>query len=71
MLSILNKLTLLKQLQNFVTNNVFWDKKTTTTQQQQKRIKRSDIKIPSRSQELNPGAIAPNADALHMHHRVI
>jgi len=27
MLSILNKLTLLKQLQNFVTNNVFLDKK--------------------------------------------
>jgi len=27
MLSILNKLTLKKQLHNFVTNKVFWDKK--------------------------------------------
>ena len=27
MLSILNKLTLQKELQNCVTNNVFWDKK--------------------------------------------
>ena len=27
MLSILNELTLLKELQNCVTNNVFWDKK--------------------------------------------
>jgi len=30
MLSILNKLTLQKELQNFVTNNVFLDKKVKT-----------------------------------------
>ena len=38
MLNILNKLTLQKELQNFVTNNVFLDKK------QQQQNKRSNIK---------------------------
>jgi len=33
MLSILNKLTLQKELQTFVTNNVFFDKKVKTQQQ--------------------------------------
>ena len=33
MLSILNKLTLQKDLQTFVTNNVFFDKKVKTSQQ--------------------------------------
>jgi len=37
MLRILNKLTLFKELQTFVTNNVFLDKKVKTQQQQQKQ----------------------------------
>jgi len=37
MLSILNKLTLKKELQNFVTNNVFLDKHFWTQQQQYKK----------------------------------
>jgi len=37
MLIILNKLTLLKELQTFVTNNVFFDKKVKTQQQQSKK----------------------------------
>jgi len=37
MLSILNKLTLWKELQTFVTNNVFLDKKVKTQQQQNKK----------------------------------
>ena len=37
MLSILNKLTLYKDLQTFVTNNVFLDKKVKTQEQQNKK----------------------------------
>jgi len=37
MLSILNKLTLYKELQTFVTNYVFLDKKVKTQQQQNKK----------------------------------
>jgi len=37
MLSILNKLSLQRDLQNFVTNNVFMDKKVKTQQQQNKK----------------------------------
>jgi len=48
MLSTLNKLTLQKELQYFVTNNVFWTKKVNiTTKQKNKKV--------CRSQELNPG----------------
>ena len=65
MLVILNKLTLQKKLQNCVTNNVFLDK--TVKSQQQQRIKH---KNPCWSRELNPGSLAPRADALPMHHRV-
>jgi len=36
-LRILNKLTLQKKLLNFVTNNVFLDKKVKTEQQQNKK----------------------------------
>jgi len=36
-LSILNKLTLSKELQTCVTNNVFFDKKGKTQQQQRKK----------------------------------
>ena len=35
MLSILNKLTLQKELQTFVKNNVFFDKKVKTQQKQE------------------------------------
>jgi len=37
MLRILNKLTLYKELQTFVTNNVFFDKKVKTQQEQNKK----------------------------------
>jgi len=68
MLSILNKLTLQKKLQYFVTNNVFLykQKKNTTTTTKQK-IKR---KNPCRSRELNQGHQPPKLDALPLHHRV-
>jgi len=36
-LSILNKIKLLKELQTFVTNNVFFDKKVKAQQQQNKK----------------------------------
>ena len=36
---ILNKLILQKKMQNFVTNNMFWDKKVKTQQQQQQNLK--------------------------------
>jgi len=39
MLSILNKLILLKELQTFVISNVFLDKKVKTQQQQNKKSK--------------------------------
>jgi len=66
MLSILNKLTLQKKLQNFVTKKVFWTKKVKTLQQQNKH------KNPCRCRELNLGPLAPKADALHvlLHQRV-
>jgi len=66
MLSILNKLILQKNLQNIVTNNVFMDKQQ-TQQQQNKKIK---PKNHCRSLELNPGLLAPKADALPLQHRV-
>ena len=62
-LSILNKLTLPKKLQIFVTNNVFLVK----TQQQQ--TKQSNIKTLAESGNKH-GALAPKADALPLHHRV-
>jgi len=66
-LSILNKLTLQKEFQNFVTKTcVFWTKSKNTTTTKPK-IKH---KNPCRSRELNPGPLAPKADALSLHHRV-
>jgi len=64
MLSILNKLTLQKEMQNFVTNNVFLtkSKNTTTTKQV--------IKHKNPCRELNPGPLASKADTLPLHHRV-
>jgi len=64
-LSILNKLKLLKELQTFVTNNVFSQKSknSTTTKQKFKH------KNPCRSWGLNTGPLAPKANALPLHHR--
>jgi len=67
MLSILNKLTLQKELQNVVTNNVFFVQKVKTQQQQNKKTKH---KNPSRSRKLNPGPLASKADTLPLHRRV-
>jgi len=68
MLSTLNKLTLQKGLHNFVTNNVFLDKKEKTQQQQQnKKIKH---KNPCQSREFNLRPLAHKADALPLNHRV-
>jgi len=64
MLSILNKLTLKKELQNVVTKMCFGHK--VKTQQQQN--KNSSIKNACRSRTLNPGHHAPKADALPLHH---
>ena len=44
MLSTLNKLTMQKELQSFVTNNVFWTQSTTTTTTTTKNNKESNIK---------------------------
>jgi len=67
MLSILNKLSLQKKVQNVATNSVILDKtktKTTTTKQKIKH------KNPCRIMELNPGPVATKADASPLHHRV-
>jgi len=64
MVSILNKLTLQKELKIFVTQCVFGRKVETTTQQKIKH------KNPCRSRNLNPGPLAPKADALSLHHRI-
>jgi len=64
MISILNNLTLQKK---FCDKNVFWTQKTTTHQQQNNKIK---LKNPCRTRELNPGPLAPKADALPLQHRV-
>jgi len=46
---------------------VFFGKKLKTQQQQNKKTKH---KNPCRSWGLNPGSLAPKADALPLHHRV-
>jgi len=48
-------------LQNFVINNVLLGKKRVKTQQQQN--KKSNIKTLAVARELNPGPLAPKADA--------
>ena len=58
MLSILNKLTLSNELQTFVTNNVFLDKKSKNTTTTEHKIK---LKNPCRSRGLNQGPLAPKA----------
>jgi len=67
MLSTLNNLASQKELQIFVTKNVFLDKKLKTQQQQKKKIKH---KNPCRSWGLNSGPLATKGDALPLHHRV-
>jgi len=62
-LSILNKLKLKKELQTVVTNNLIFENKVETKQ----KIKHKNA---CRSWGLNPGPIAPKADALSLHHRV-
>jgi len=64
MLSILNNLTLQRELQKCATNNVFWTKsKSLTTTLNIKH------KNPCWSRVLNPGPLAPKVDALPLHHR--
>ena len=59
MLSIINKLTLQKELQNFAKS-----KNTTTTKQKIKH------KNPCRSRESKPGPLAPKANALPLDHQI-
>ena len=66
MFSILNKLTLQKELQNFVTNNVLFDKTLKNTKTAKQKIKHKNA---CRSRELNPGPLAPKAGAIPLHHR--
>jgi len=56
MLRILNKLTLFKKLQTFVTNNVFLDKKVKTQQQQNKK---SNIKTLARAGDWTQDLLHP------------
>ena len=65
MWSILNKLTLHKELHQCLTNNVFGQKNKNTTTKQKIKHKKD-----RRSWGLNPGCLAPKADALPLHHRV-
>jgi len=68
MLSMLNKLTLQKELQTFVTNNVlFFYKKSKNTTTINQKIK---YKNPCWSRGLKPRPLAPKAYALPLHHRV-
>jgi len=57
MLRILNKLTLDKELQTFVTNNVFLDKKVKTHKKNKKH--------PIQTRGLNPGPLAPKRMRYH------
>ena len=66
-LSILNKLTLKRNCNILAKNNVFLDKKVKTQQQQYKKIKHKNR---CQSRGLNPGQLAPKADALPLRHRV-
>jgi len=66
MLSILNELNLQKELQNFMTNNVFLTKKVKTTTTKYK-IK---LKNPCWSRESNPGPPAHQSDKLPLNHQV-
>ena len=67
MLLIQNILILQNKLHYFVTKNVFQDKKVKNTTTTKQNIKHQNI---CRSRELNPGPLAPKADALPLHHRV-
>jgi len=64
MLSILYEITLEKELQNSMTNNVFWDKQVIPQLQQNKKANKN----PSQSQESKPGTLASQSDALPLEH---
>ena len=59
---ILNKLTLQKELQNYMPNNVFLDNK-------KHKNKKSNIKK-CQSWKLNPGPLEHKADSLLLHHQL-
>jgi len=54
-------------MQTFVTNNVFFDKKSKNSTTPKQTMKH---KNPCRIRGLNMGPLAPKADALPLHHRV-
>ena len=64
MLSILYEITLEKELQNSMTNNVFWDKQVIPQLQQNKKANKN----PCQSQESKPGTLASQSDALPLEH---
>jgi len=57
-----NELTLQKDLQNYITNNVFW-----TTSKNQQQIKTANIKILAKAGNL--GLLTPKSCALPLDHR--
>jgi len=63
MLGILNKLTLQKNFQNGIKNDVFWTIKKKHNNNKTKIKHKNHY----RSRELNPGPLAPKAYALHLH----
>jgi len=66
MLRILNELTLQRELQNFVTNNVFLTKNKTTATTKHKIKQKNHCQ----SRESNPVPLAPKADVLPLEHLV-
>jgi len=63
LLSKPNELTVQKELQNVMTNNVFLTKKS-----ENKTKQKSKHKLPCQSRELNPGPLTTQSDALPLHH---
>jgi len=63
MLSILNEITLEKELQNIIKNG-FWTKIVKTKQQNKNKNKNS-----CQSQESNQGPLAPQSDVLTLDHQ--
>ena len=66
MLSMLNELTLQKELKGFMANNVFWTKSKNTTITIQKS-KHKNIYL---NRELNPEPLALQSSVLPLGHRV-
>ena len=68
-ISILNELTLQRELQNNITNYVFW----TTTKNNTTTKRKIKHKNPCQGRELNPGPVTSQSDALPLlpvYHRV-